>query len=105
MSILKKIIFVLISCLALYKFINPVAAVEVAQKIWNHFGSEKLQNWQNSLKNIRAISELSSSRPWKATLLISCLPAILSQITLCSGSLHENRPTLHSRRTRPLPKS
>ena len=32
MSHNKKKIFLLISCLALYKFINSVAAVEVAQK-------------------------------------------------------------------------
>ncbi len=35
----KKLIFLLISCLALYKFISPVAAVEAAQKILNRFGS------------------------------------------------------------------
>jgi len=29
----------LISCLAFYKFISPVAAVEAAQKILNRFGS------------------------------------------------------------------
>ena len=36
----KKIIFLLISCLALYMFISSVAAVEAAQKILNHFGSK-----------------------------------------------------------------
>ena len=42
MSILKKIIFLLISCLALYKFINPVAAVEVAQKNMESFRFRKI---------------------------------------------------------------
>ena len=35
----KKLIFLLLSCLAFYKFISPVAAIEAAQKILNRFGS------------------------------------------------------------------